>query len=167
MSESIVGIVEEVINNGKGKGSGIRINGRKYGVYDPADAGLDEVAAGTTVSFRFSEKESGGKFPYLNVQGKITTVKDGTALTATSGSSGGGKRYRANGEEGGFPIHPQAYERALDRRNALTAAVALATANKISDTKKIVEIAREFEAYTTGDIDVDALASMSLMDDEF
>lgn len=172
MSESVVGIVEEVINNGKGKGSGVRILGHKYGVYDPADAGLDAIAEGTTVSLRFKEKDGGGGITYKNVQGKITTVKDGTPVTASpeaapAGGTTGGSKYRKNGEEGGFPIHARAYERALDRRNALTNAVAMASYSTVAvSPEDIIELARKFEAYTTGDLEAHAEAVLAFEEDD-
>ena len=169
---NIVGIVEEVMDNGKAKGSGLRINGLKYGIYDPADAGLDEVSVGTTVSLRFKETEKSG-ITYRNVQGKVTTVKDGTAVnapaaSAVSAGSGGGKGgYRKNGEEGGFPIHPKAYERALDRRNALQCAVNYVQydADSAISVDDVLRIARKFEAYTTGDDVAQAEAKLAFTND--
>ena len=170
MSE-VTGIVEEVIDNDKGKGSGVRIAGHKFGVYDPADANLDAVAVGTTVYLRYKEVDKGAGIVYKNVQGKITTVKDGTPVTAlpeATASSGGGKSsggYRKNGEAGGFPIHPKAYERALDRRNALNAAVAV-LGNLSSNADDVIKLAREFEAYTTGDLEAQAEDALSFDNDE-
>lgn len=172
-NESIVGIVEEVINNGKGKGSGLRIGGHKYGVYDPDDAGLDTVSVGTTVSLRYKTAEKGG-ITYKNVTGKVTTVKDGTAVTApvataAGAASSGGSRggFRKNGEEGGFPIHSLAYERALDRRNAIATATALAGAfpAKLKTVEDVFEVARRIEAYTTGDEITKAEDALSFMRD--
>jgi len=160
MSTEVIGIVEEVMNNGKAKGSGLRVGGLKYGVFDPVDQGLDKVNEGDNVSFRFIEKDSGGKWPYKNIQGKITKVAGTVAATPTAEAPTGGKRWRNNGEEGGFPIHQRAYERALDRRNALNAAVDLANSGCLDDVMvkmktdeivaEVIRIAREFEDYTTG-----------------
>ncbi len=163
----MVGIIEEIINNGKGKGSGVRIAGHKYGVYDPADAGLEELSVGTTVSLRFNEKDAGGGIVYKNVAGKITTVKDGAPVTAvaattTGGASKGG--FRKNGEEGGFPINARAYERALDRRNALQCASGLAIGLEL-DADGIIALAKQFEAYSCGDDMADADAARAFLDE--
>ena len=147
----MVGVVEEVINNGKGKGSGLRIAGHKYGVYDPSDAGLDTIATGTTVSFRYKEKDGGGGITYKNIQGIITTMKDGAIVTPTpapAAASGGKGNFRKNGEEGGFPLHARCYERALDRRNALQCATQMLPNASAED---VLALARKFEEYTTGD----------------
>lgn len=86
----------------------------------------------------------------------------------TGGSAGGasGRRYRQNGEAGGFPVHPLAYERTLDRRNALNVAVAFISAKASlyehltkaegaailkMDAEGVIELASLFEAYTCGD----------------
>ena len=135
MAESIVGIVEEVINNGKGKGSGVRINGSKYGVYDPAAANMDAIEAGMNVSLRFTEKDGGGGIKYKNVQGRITPVKGDVAATAPPAPSGGVVGGR---------------EQAIIRQNALTNAVNFGVANGATDTAVIVKIAQEFEEYTSG-----------------
>ena len=166
MSNEVIGIVEEVMNNGKAKGSGLRVGGLKYGVFDPADQGLDKISAGDNVSFRFVEKDSGGKWPYKNVQGKVTKVAGTVAATPTDASVGG-KRWRANGEEGGFPIHQRAYERALDRRNATQVAARMLEPG--ATAQMVIEFAKEIEDYTTGtEIAVAEMAlEFSEADDEF
>lgn len=134
MAESIVGIVEEVINNGKGKGSGVRINGSKYGVYDPAAANMDAIEAGMNVSLRYTEKDGGGGIKYKNVQGRITPVKGDVAATAPAAPQGvvGGR------------------EQAIIRQNALTNAVNFGVAQGVDDTNVIIGIAQAFEEYTSG-----------------
>ena len=105
------------------------------------------------------EFDDGGK-KYIN---SLKVVRAGTSAPAPVGTAalatGYGaapKRFRNNGEEGGFPIHPGAYERALDRRNALNAAVEFWPYMGSATTptpEEVVEIARYFEAYTTGDLE--------------
>lgn len=165
MSNEVVGIVEEIMNNGKAKGSGIRVGGLKYGVFDPSEIGMDNLKVGERVSFRFKEKPSGGPNPYKNITGKVTKVAaDVPATVAPSSEPTGGtsRRYRHNGEEGGFPIHKKAYERALDRRNATQVAARLAP----KDVDELLMFARKIEAYTCGDLDAQAEAAMhELMED--
>ena len=99
----------------------------------------------------------------------LTVVSRGSGISVSpasgGGASSGGSKYRQNGTEGGFPIHPLAYERALDRRNALNAAILYAINTEESkdiDTEMIIDIAKRFEAYTTGDLDrEEAMAMMA------
>lgn len=102
------------------------------------------------------EFDDGGK-KYINSlkvvgAGAMPSGAPGPVGTAASSvyNAGAAKRYRNNGEEGGFPIHPGAYERALDRRNALQAAVAIMPKGSPED---VVKTARYFEAYTCGDLE--------------
>ena len=148
MSNEVIGVVQEVYDNGVGKGSGIRVGGLKYGVYDPAKSGMAGISEGDQVSFVFKDA---GK--YKNIQGKITKTSGGLADTPTPtvAANTGGKRWRNNGEEGGFPIHQRAYERALDRRNALNASTAFwAMQDVVPTINDILTVAKDFEDYTTG-----------------
>lgn len=165
MSEMMQGVVEEVINNGRAKGSKLVMGGLKYGVFDPAETGLDKISAGQFVSFRWKETEKGG-ITYKNIQGKITPLKEGEAVptiaptpTASAPRSSG---YRKNGEEGGFPLHALSYERALDRRNAVNAAVAAGC----KDVEEIISFAKEIEKYTTGDDLAEQLELMSFVESD-
>ena len=142
----VTGVVEYKAQNKFG-GYSIKVNGNFFNSkWEPA------CNKGDTVEF-----DDGGK-KYINslkVVGAGAPVAGGTILpyAASAGghASAAPKRYRNNGEEGGFPIHPGAYERALDRRNALTAAVAML--GKGTKPELVVEMARYFEAYTTGDLE--------------
>lgn len=146
MAEHVIGIVDEVNNNGKGKGSSLRVNGLKYGIWDPSEAGMDDVEVGNQVSFRFKVTSKNG-IDYKNIQGKVTKTTGDVANTAPARGTGSG--YRRHGEEGGFPIHARAYERALDRREAVRNAVAALGAGKTAS--EYLTMAKEFEAYTTGE----------------
>jgi len=155
MSENVIGIIEEVIDNGKGKGSGIRVGGAKYGVYDPTASGMGDVAVGDNVSFRFSTKDGSGGIVYKNLQGRITKTAAGaspTAVAPPAASGGGSSRGR-----GGFPIGLEDGQRSIIRQNALTNARELyvGTGGDMTPrtTSLIIDLAREFEAYTTGDIE--------------
>lgn len=151
MAESIRGIVEEVINNGKGKGSGVRIEGKKYGVYDPADAGLDQVTVGSEVSFRFNEKPGTGGITYKNITGKITTVTAGSGAVASVPSN--------------VNTVSLGRDRAIIRQNALTNAVNACAqfsitveGDEIIDS--IIKTAMRFEEYTSGDLDQKIMEEM-------
>ena len=56
---NIVGYIEEVQSRGVGSGSGIVVDGIKYGVYDPTSSGLDSVKAGMEVNFTFKPSTDG------------------------------------------------------------------------------------------------------------
>lgn len=99
----------------------------------------------------YVEFDDGGK-KYINGLKKKSSPTPGAV--ASKGVSDSVKRYRNNGEEGGFPVHPLAYERALDRRNALQCAVSYLNHSKaLPEVEDVIKIARYFEAYTTGDIE--------------
>ncbi len=170
MSEHLIGIVEDVVDNGVGKGSHIVVNGLKLGAYDPTETGFSEVAVGNTVALNWKPDKTG---KYKNVSGKVRVMPEGTPLTSAPveaesapATKGGKSGYRKNGEAGGFPIHADAYERALDRRNALTCATQLAVTMELTDADKIIELARKFEAYTTGDERAEAEAMLAFAGNE-
>jgi hypothetical protein len=134
----------DTFSGGFKKWNNVNVGDEVFITYETTAAGYRNIKGLTVVA-----AGSGGPVPIAN-----------TAPKSGSGAASGGKRYRANGEEGGFPLHPLCYERALDRRNALTAAADLAgaayraTADETHLNKEaIVEVARYFEAYTTGDLD--------------
>lgn len=98
--------------------------------------------------------DGGGKFiKNLKIKGKDAS---GGAPAASGGkpARGTARAYRANGEEGGFPIHPLAYERALDRRVAIQVAAQVLGSGHSPD--EYIEVARTFEDYTTGTADAEA-----------
>ena len=115
-----------------------------------------EPSRGDQVSF-----DNGGKKYVKNL--KVMGAGEATSAPASTGKATTAKSgYRQNGQEGGFPIHPLAYERALDRRNALNAAVSLYNTQysemgstlKMSEiTTDVLELAMTFEDYTTGSAD--------------
>ena len=129
----------------------------------------DNVNVGDEVLVTFQTTPQG----YRNIKGlTVVAAGDGAPVpqvnTAPKSGYGGGGRYRQNGTEGGFPLHPLSYERALDRRNAVAVAAGLygkifEGCNDITILSKedIVGLARYFEAYTTGDIDLAEAKAMA------
>ena len=142
----VTGLVESKARNGKS----IKVGGVWYSAFKKES--LDGIEWKDTVSFMAEQKGE-----YNNVKGNVTKISAGEASigisdeNATGNTSSGSKGYRKNGEEGGFPLHPLSYERALDRRNAIQCAVAYACATGGRTTAELLALAREFEAYTTGD----------------
>ena len=128
-------------------GYSIKVGGNFYNTkFDP------KLSVGQFVEF-----DDGGK-KYINNPKVLASGPAGASAPSPSlSAAGGAKRYRNNGEEGGFPIHPFAYERTLDRRNALQCATQLVSSCEIDRehpaeaAEDIIAIARMFEAYSTGD----------------
>lgn len=137
-------------------------DGNWYSAFNASQIG--DVDKGDSVEFQF--KVNGR---YRNIQGNVSKVAGGSSESTGSKAparSGGGRSYRANGEEGGFPIHPLAYERALDRRNAISAASTIIASEIAHGTEfedvaeATLSLARTFEAYSTGDEERLAMAAM-------
>ena len=89
---------------------------------------------------------------------RITSSGGGVSVAPTAaGASAGGYVPKSKGgfQERTFPVAPLAPERTINRQNALTAAVNYHTNIATgSNREEIIETARYFEAYTTGDLDL-------------
>lgn len=107
----------------------------------------DNVNVGDEVFVTFQTTPQG----YRNIKG-LTVVAAGSGgpvpqINTAPKRSGGGSRT--------FPVEPLAPERTINRQNALTAAVNFHVHQVDGTTKEeVVETARYFEAYTTGDLDL-------------
>lgn len=176
MSGNITGIVQEVNNNGMGKGSNIVVNGQKYGCYDPVKTGIDVVAVGDEVSLGWAQKGQ-----YINIMGRVNKTGNTGAVLATpvTGTTAAANAAVVQGKppQGGgnpefqFPIPALNYQRSVVRRDAVTQATTLivGTGNYGDDpfatAAVVLDIARVFEAYEAGDIDekeaADAVAALS------
>lgn len=158
----ITGIVQEVINNGVGKGSGIRVDGSKYGCFDPVKSGVDVIAVGDEVQFEWTQKGQ-----YKNIQGRVNkTGLTGTPVPVEPSSSGGKKSW--GGNKGVFPVPALDGQRSIIRQNSVTNAVNLfkhtTDTNAIDNqeaAEAVIEIARIFEEYSSGD-DVEKLANEAI-----
>jgi len=144
----VTGVIEATTDK-FGKFNVLMDNGKWYST-NPERAPNPRTVKGQTITF-----DGGSTGKYLN----SVRIEGGAPATpaskpASGGGIGGKPAYRANGEQGGFPVHPLAYERALDRRNALTNAVVFLNGMD-STTEQVIEVARKFEAYTTGDLDLE------------
>ena len=159
MTAIVKGVLENVWVNEQETKYGVKnktiyvINGTRY------DGGFKKPAAekGDEVEIVYDETSKYHNVKSIQVLGKSTTTP--STPRNTGGGSGTGRTYRGNGEAGGFPLHPKSYERALDRRNALNAAVESIRLFTDSESLEITEedviaLARKYEAYTTGDLDV-------------
>lgn len=117
----------------------------------------DNVNVGDEVFVTFQTTAQG----YRNIKG-LTVVQAGSggpvpsSPAPKSGSGGGYNKGRS------FPVEPLAPERTINRQNALTAAVNFHVHQADGTTKEeIIETARYFEAYTTGDLDLAEAKAMA------
>lgn len=148
----VTGVVEKLSNN-YGK-FGMCVNGKWHNT-NPEWLKV-KPNEGDTVEFDDGDRN------YIK---KLRIISGGTgAAPAVAGSSA----PRAGGYSGGrtFPVDATAPERTINRQNALTNAVQFLTkdSKKAVTPDEVIEVARMFEAYTTGDLDVQeaeaALAEM-------
>jgi len=155
---TVSGVVEAVSTK-FGKFS-ILVNGKWYATKE--EWAKVKPNKGESVTF-----DDGGK-NYL----KALMVKrdEGSSPTATAGggSKGGGRSY------GKFPIDPLDGQRSIIRQNAVTNANAflstLVSSGKTDDVEvsDLLDIARQIEAYTAGDLDVvEAEARVAKMSESF
>ena len=91
------------------------------------------------------------------VEGKdlINITPTGSASPKSSYGGGPSKQPQENRK---FPIGPTDYSRGINRQNALTNSVSyisivMQQTGKHYTPSEVIEVAREFEAYTTGDIE--------------
>ena len=145
MSVTIEGIVESVskkertLRDGTVKhATSFKINGEWY------SGGFKEweVDKGDEVSCTYETNAKG----YKDVKGIAVIHRGAPSIPANTGVPRPGRS---------FPIDPLAPERTINRQNALTNAVNYVVALKqtTSTVDQVIHIARQFEAYTTGDID--------------
>ena len=159
--EQITGIVDDIQNKGLGKGSGIVVNGVKYGAYDPDKTGLGSLQVGQEVRLTYKQQNQ-----YKNIQGSVVpTGASGTAQTmpvasasAPAKSSGGGY------SRGSFPIGALDGQRSIIRQNAVTNANTYlsnfgGTKGEAVTLDDLIAVARQIEAYTTGDLDAQEVES--------
>ena len=143
----VTGVVENAnVNFGK---FSILLDGVWYGTKEEWAPKI-RPSKGDTVEF----DDGGNKYlQNCRITGKGGVV---SAAPAPTGASGGYVAKSKGGfQERTFPVAPLAPERTINRQNALTAAVNMASHVAGGMTQEaVVETARYFEAYTTGDLDL-------------
>jgi len=132
----------------------VQINGDWFGTKQEW-APKPEPVAGETITF-----ESGTTGKYLQ---KVVIVSAGGASAQTENASppppptsAGALRGIGVAMEHPFPVGAFVRERAIIRQNALTNAVkflGVVGEAEVYSTEDVIEVAREFEAYTSGDSD--------------
>lgn len=148
---NINGTVESKRRDGKG----IKIGEYWYSVMFSSE--LDDINKGDTVEVEFTTKPSPSGVDYRNIK-KVKKVAGPAARPVGMPAIPTGRV---------FPIPGLSPERAIIRQNAIGHAVKVVTVNLIDDAgeliygtpeelaTKVIEIARMFEAYSSGDLDRD------------
>lgn len=165
-------VTDQVVQSMSRDGKRIKIDGDWYGAYDPAQAGLTSVKYGDTVSFTYTVKDTGTAV-YRNIKGKVTVSGVGSSTSSSGPYDGavpsGAAPARATAPTHyDFPVGPRDRQRSIIRQNSVTnavnlTAVILGTKDAPSNTDPseivglahhVIDIAKVFEAYSTGDLDV-------------
>jgi hypothetical protein len=145
-------------------GKAIWINGERFSAFVEA---MIEANVGDYVDFEYTEKNGVGRtgqpVVYKNIKGKC--VPSGAATSAATSA-------RTVAVSGSFATSSASYtpkagepvlskDRLILRQNALTAAVNRCNvSHPDADANYIISMAKEFEAYTSGDADLEAAKAM-------
>lgn len=139
-------------------GNKITVDGTKYSAFNPAQI---KANVGDMVSFDYTEKHdvvkvgprTGQPVTYRNIKGDVVPAG---GHVAPSGVGTPPRGYTAPPAKVGEPI--LAKDRLILRQNALTAAVNFCRdlVADPADPDKVIEVAKKFEYYTSGDMDYDA-----------
>lgn len=140
-------------------GNKITVDGEKYSAFAASQI---QCRVGDFVDFEYIEKpgvtRAGTPVVYKNIKGNVVPGVGGAATAAGTASPPRG--FTPPPTKVGEPI--LAKDRLILRQNALTAAVnycnTLCSLNtgKEPSSELVVEIAKKFEYYTSGDMDYDA-----------
>lgn len=108
------------------------------------------VEKGQEVSFNYEETAYGKQVKTVDVTGGSSVPKNSSSGGVTSSGAG-------------FPIGPRASGRAINRQNALTNAVNYLNgqSTETQSPEDVIEVARKFEAYTTGDLETAAAKALA------
>lgn len=142
-------------------GKAIWINGERFSAFVEA---MIEANVGDYVDFEYTEKNgigrTGNPVVYKNIKGKCTPSGASTATpyAASFSSASTAPRVAAAASaytpKAGEPVLSK--DRLILRQNALTAAVNRCnTSHPDADANFIISMAKEFEAYTSGDADLE------------
>jgi len=153
----IQGTVEAVYHNkvntqwGEKQTEKFKINGQYF------SGGFKKWGAnkGDEVELNYDTNSKG----YNDIKAMIVTAKGEQSMADNSvGTTVRGSKGRS------FPVDPLAPERTINRQNALTNAVNFCTSFATEETPvttvDVISVAREFEAYTCGDIDKEEAIKM-------
>jgi len=141
---TIKGLVEKRYDNDRFPKTSLVVDGVKYGDYDGSKTA--GIAQGDMVEITF--KVSG---QYKNISKRVVKVEHTGATPSTA-------PIKSSAPAGKLPIS-LARDRAIIRQNALTAAVNYSTPEATPEA--VVEVARVFENYTSGDELEDAVNELN------
>lgn len=146
------GTIESIARTGKS----IKVDGAWYGAF--AKTQLGSAGVGDNVTFTYTSVEKDGT-TYNNIKGNVT-VDGAPKSAAPAPAAAGGYTPRPAGGVREFPVGPTSPERVIIRQNALSHATRMVMEGKFYNedsaehtSQLIVDMAREFEAYVTGDLD--------------
>lgn len=147
--EQVKGFIEFVKEGGK---SFKMDDGKWYSVFNSSSL---KAAKGDYVEFNFQQNGT-----FNNVKGSVhKSVAPASAKPSGAGviNNGGGKGY----VQKEFPVPPLHPDRSIIRQNSLTHAVKVVEyVGAYGDTEEFaneaIRIARIFESYSTGDLDIEA-----------
>lgn len=151
----ISGVVQSVGRDGKR----VQVDGSWYSAFASSQFPKSGVNKGDVVEFTYVQKGE-----YNNIKGSVE-VKAAPAsapVTGAAPSSGGGSFTNSRGfVEKQFPVPPLHPDRSIIRQNSLGHACEVWTILSDMDSgaspeeaaAQVIEIARYFEAYSTGDLD--------------
>lgn len=137
-------------------GNKITVDGEKYSAFAASQI---KCRVGDYVDFEYIEKpgvtRAGTPVVYKNIKGDVVP---GTGGAAVAGVASPPRGFTPPPAKVGEPI--LAKDRLILRQNALTAAVnycnTLCSIGTKPTTELVIEIAKKFEYYTSGDMDYDA-----------
>lgn len=139
MTTSITGTIKAVTGDGKR----FKLdNDEWYGVYS---ASMLKAKIGDMVGFDYASVEKAGR-TFHNVKGSISILSASTAPAV-----GGSTALAFSRPEAILPVH-MSKDRCIIRQNSLTNAVNFCGGRSQGATvEEILDVAREFEAYSTGE----------------
>ena len=142
-----------------GKGIKLDTTGEMYSVF--AAPALNGINIGDMVEFDFKEGSSVNKVtgkPYLNITGKVSVLGSSSPVPISTPTSYGSYNPTPKMEKVGEPVLSNS--RCIIRQNALTNSIkfweVVSGGQPCAVTPgQVLAIAKEFEAYTSGDADLE------------
>lgn len=157
------GVIEALTKDGKG----FLIDGQWYKCFTPA---MMKATKGDFVSFSYKQVEKDGR-TYNNVSGVVSgSGGSGTVPNSGTVSKVAGATQTAQRDPLMLPVL-LTRERAIIRQSSLAQAVNYGNygegtqANKVMSVDDIIRVAREFEAYASGDLDIETAKQSLSMED--
>ena len=145
------GTIEAITKDGKG--FLLQGTGKWYRLFTPA---MLKAQRGDEVSFSYTEKVGSNGVTYNNVAG-IVSGSGGSSSPANTGTVSTGSSSNQSRDPLMLPVM-LTRERAIIRQSSLAQAVNYCSALS-TKPEEVIEIARIFEAYASGDMDIEMAKS--------